>query len=203
MIALLVMAVLIQRFKLDQLLVLASMLLGTLMYFRVQTFVSMMWRMRWLFLSMTMIYAYTTPGEYLPHWPMDMAPTYEGLTGAAYQIARMLMVLAGIAVLMATSTREALMAGIYFLIKPLRHMGLSPERFTARLCLTLQYIDERGKTPSKLEPSSTKWTQILTLKTASAQQQSMNETISLYLPRFSLLDYFSIFIIFLVIVITL
>lgn len=188
------MAALIQRFQLEHLIVLGSVLLGALIYCKAQNFVSMIWRMRWLFLSMTIIYAYATPGEYLPNWPMDIAPTYEGLKGATYQIARMSIVLAGIAVLIATSTRKSLMAGIYFLIQPLRYLQLSPERFTARLYLTLQYIDERAKTHAKPEAGSNKWTQILNLKIAMAQQHVANETISLDLPKFGLLDYLLIFV---------
>lgn len=201
--ALLVMAALIQRLTLTELTVLGSLLFGTLIYFRVQAFVSMFWRMRWLFISMAMIYAYATPGEYLPNWPMDVAPTYEGLRGAAYQIVRISSVLAGIAILMATTTREVLMAGIYVLIRPLRYLGLSPERFTARLYLTLRYLDERANAQSKLEAGTAQWTKMLTLKLDDLKQDSVNETIRLDLPRLALLDYFSIIIIVCLVLITL
>ncbi len=199
--ALVLMAVFIQGLKLNQLLVLGSILLSGLIYVGVRAFVSMIWRMRWLFLSMTFIYAFATPGEYIPHWPMDVAPTYEGLKGAAHQIATMTIVLAGIALLLATSSREALMAGIYFLIQPLRFVGLTPARFTARLYLTLQYIDDHQKAQAKQSTATSKWAQILTLDLDSAQPSTTNEMIGLDLPRLSLLDYALMALLFALVVI--
>ena len=111
--AFILMAILIQHSKLRALVVLAVVLLLALFYFRVSRFMAMIRRMRWLFLSMLIVYAYTTPGEYLNHWPFDMAPSYEGLRDGFYQIARISLVLASISLLMATSTRENLMTGIY------------------------------------------------------------------------------------------
>ena len=199
--ALVLMAACIQALKLNQLLLLGLILLNGLIYFGVGTFASMIWRMRWLFLSMTLIYAFATPGEYIPHWPMDVAPTYEGLKGATYQIARMTLVLAGIALLIATSSREALMAGIYFFIQPLRFVGLSPARFTARLYLTLQYIDDHQKAQAKQVTATSKWAQILTIDVGSAKPSAINEKIRLDLPRMRFLDYVLMAILFALVVI--
>jgi energy-coupling factor transport system permease protein len=143
--------------------------------------------MRWLFLSMLIIYAYTTPGEYLSRWPMDLAPSYEGLRDGCYQIARISLVLAGISILMATSTREKLMVGIYTLIKPLSILSLSPERFTARLYLTLQYIEKVKKQSAKQDKPSS-WSESFKAHLSDIQSQVSSEALHLEAAHFGLLD---------------
>jgi energy-coupling factor transport system permease protein len=81
------------------------------------------------------------PGRYLSSWPVEFSPTYEGIQQGVNQILRISLEIAGIAILMASSTREALMVGMYCLLKPLKLLNLSAERFTARLYLTLHYMD--------------------------------------------------------------
>ena len=186
--AFILIAVLIPRLNLSAMLGLAFVLSLVLMYFRVRRFISMMQRMRWLFLSMLIIYAYTTPGEYLSRWPMDLAPSYEGLRDGCYQIARVSLVLAGISILMVTSSREKLMVGIYTLIKPLSVLRLSPERFTARLYLTLQYI-EKVKKQSARQDKQSSWQESFKAYLSDSQEQVFLEVLHLEAPQFSLIDY--------------
>lgn len=98
-------------------------------------------RMRWLFLSILVVYAFATPGEYIQPFPFDTAPTYEGLESGLLQVAKLLIALAGLSVLFATSSQVQLMSGLYFLLLPLRWLGLNVERFTARLLLTIDYVE--------------------------------------------------------------
>jgi energy-coupling factor transport system permease protein len=156
-----------------------------LLHFRISRFFVMMRRMRWLFLSIFLIYAYTTPGQYLLGFPLEVAPTYEGLHAGLIQIGRIALVIAGVAVLMATSTREVLMVGIYSIIKPLGLIGVSPERFTARLYLTLQYI-ETSEFKSKNEKSA--WHQMLNLNFYSHEQSLTDEKIRLDFPKVGFFD---------------
>jgi energy-coupling factor transport system permease protein len=141
--------------------------------------------MRWLFLSIFLIYAYTTPGQYLIGFPLEVAPTSEGLHAGLLQISRIALVIAGVVVLMATSTREVLMVGIYSIIKPLSLIGISPERFTARLYLTLQYI-ETSEFKSKNEKSA--WQQMLKLNFYSHEKVLTDEMIRLDLQKIGFFD---------------
>jgi energy-coupling factor transporter transmembrane protein EcfT len=100
----------------------------------------LLFRSRWLLLTLFTIYAFTTPGEYLPGWE-SYGLTYEGLRQGALQAMRLTIMLAGLALLLGTTGRDALMAGIYRLISPLRVFKVSPARFTARLWLTLHYVE--------------------------------------------------------------
>jgi energy-coupling factor transport system permease protein len=97
-------------------------------------------RSRWLLLTLLLIYACTTPGEYLHGWE-SLPLTYEGLHHGLLQAARLTVMLAGLALLLGTTPRDNLMAGIYRLIYPLQYLGISPDRFAARLWLTLHYVE--------------------------------------------------------------
>lgn len=121
----------------------AAALLGVaLLYYRVLLFGNIVRRSRWLLVSLFLIYAFTTPGEYLHDLPFEILPTYEGIASGLQQMARLTLMLAGLALLLTTTKREQLMAGAYFLLRPLRWLGLAPERFAARLWLTLHYVEQ-------------------------------------------------------------
>jgi len=180
-------AVLIPHLKFSELLSLAFALSLALMHFRVRSFISTMLRMRWLFLSMLIIYAYTTPGEYLSNWPIDLAPSYEGFGAGFYQIARISLVLAGISLLLTTSTRENLMAGIYTIIKPLSFLNVSPERFAARLYLTLQCI-EKTKKQNEIQDKESGWQEGFRAHLSNAQELVLAEIVYLEMPRFGWID---------------
>ena len=99
-------------------------------------------RTKWLFISILIIYAFTTPGEYIQQFPANFTPTYEGCKLGLLQVAKLLIALAALNLLFATSAVESLMAGLYVLLSPLKLFGLNIERFTARLMLTLDYVEE-------------------------------------------------------------
>ncbi|PKO52387.1 MAG: hypothetical protein CVU26_06740, partial [Betaproteobacteria bacterium HGW-Betaproteobacteria-2] len=61
------------------------------------------------------------------------------------QMLRLAAILAGLALLLATTGREQLIAGLYFLARPFRLLGLNPESFAVRLWLTLYYVEHGMK----------------------------------------------------------
>jgi energy-coupling factor transporter transmembrane protein EcfT len=99
-------------------------------------------RMRWLFLSMLIIYSLDTPGEYVQQFPTSFAPTIEGVELGMLQIAKLLIALATLSILFSSTTNERLMSGLYLLLSPLNLFGFNVKRFTARLLLTLEYVEE-------------------------------------------------------------
>lgn len=101
-----------------------------------------LWRMRWLFVSIFLIYAFATPGELVPLFPIAIAPSFEGLNQVLLQISRLLIALAALNVLLATTSKESLMLGLYILLQPLKYIGMDIERFSARLLLTLAYVEQ-------------------------------------------------------------
>jgi len=112
------------------------------LWFRAGSFVHTVRRMRWLFLSILIIYAFGTPGELVPQFPVNIAPTFEGIRLGMQQIEKLLIALAALGLLLTSSSREHMMLGLYMLLLPLKVVGLNVERFAARLLLTLNYVEE-------------------------------------------------------------
>lgn len=139
---LLVFAIAVHVLGYGQLIAMSSLLVVCLFYCRAKGFLRMLRRLRWLLLSLLLIFAFNTPGEYLQPWPFDLAPTYEGVQAGLLQSFRLCMMLAGLSLLLVTTSREELMAGFFLLLYPLRYIKLSPERFAARLWLTLHYVEQ-------------------------------------------------------------
>jgi energy-coupling factor transport system permease protein len=108
---------------------------------KVKAFLHAVRRMRWFFLSISIIYAFGTPGELIPNFPVNFAPTFEGLQLGLVQIERLLIALAALSLLLTGSPREQMMLGLYMLLSPFSLIGLNVERFAARLMLTLDYVE--------------------------------------------------------------
>ena len=142
-ILLLIIMLLLMNFLSNQLLwVLCSVVCIVAAWLQYEIFLRVVKRMRWLFLSIFFIYAFGTPGEYIELFPVSLTPTYEGCILGLLQIARLLIAIASLSMLFSTSSREHLMAGLYLLLSPLKLLGFNVKRFTVRLLLTLDYVDE-------------------------------------------------------------
>lgn len=120
-----------------------SRFLGGIEFFR------LLKRVRYVLVFLLIVYAFNTPGEYLPGWYFEMAPTYEGVVAGIEQALRLSLVLAGLAILLVTTNRDQLIAGLYYLAFPFRFLGLDPERFAVRLWLTLYYVEHGTETHKK------------------------------------------------------
>jgi energy-coupling factor transporter transmembrane protein EcfT len=125
-----------------------AMLIVLIMLMKHKNYLQIMLRLRWLFLSIFLIYAFGTPGELVAYFPIQLAPSYEGLALGMFQLIRLLIALAALNLLLTDSPRQEMMLGLYLLLLPLKYVGLNVERFAARLMLTLHYVEalaENGK----------------------------------------------------------
>ncbi len=104
-------------------------------------FIQLVRRTRWIMFSLWLIYALTTPGLPLSESLGSLSPTREGLQEGGLQLIRLLVALAGLAILLDRLHRVQLMAGLYSLFRPLSWAGLSRERMAVRLALTLHYAE--------------------------------------------------------------
>lgn len=102
-------------------------------------------RTRWLMAVLLLAYAYTLPGT--PLWPsLEWAsPTLEGLRHGGLRVARLALMLAGLAVLLASTSRPRLIYGLYGLARPLTWFGFDRRAFAVRLGLTLDYVEHAPK----------------------------------------------------------
>ncbi len=98
-------------------------------------------RTRWLLGILFVTYALSMPGAAI--WPAlgAASPTLEGMQSGALRVVRLALMLAGLAVLLATTARPRLIYGLYVLAKPLVWLGFDRRVFAVRLGLTLDYVE--------------------------------------------------------------
>lgn len=144
-------------------------------------FLRVLYRSRWLLLTLVLIYAFTTPGEYVHGWPSEFAPSYEGIVSGMLQTGRLIIMLAALSLLLGSTRREILMSGIYGLLRPLRLLGLAPERFAARLWLTLHYVEQAPE-----RHRGFRWSMFDDHAVSSGSAQS--QRLSLTVPAFTFRD---------------
>ena len=102
-------------------------------------------RTRWLLAVLLLTYAYALPGTAL--WPALgwASPDVEGLQQGTLRAGRLVLMLVGLAVLLATTSRPRLIYGLYALAWPLTWFGFDRRAFAVRLGLTLDYVERTPK----------------------------------------------------------
>ena len=110
-------------------------------------------RSRWLFVVLFLAYAWALPGAGV--WPGlgALSPTVEGLQFGALRVARLALMLLGLAVLLALTSRARMIYGLYFLSWPLARLGFDRRAFAVRMGLTLEYVEQA--------PHGTRWLEAL------------------------------------------
>lgn len=99
----------------------------------------MVWRLRWLLVSILVVYLWFTPGAPLvAGWEAAWLPTREGLLGGAVRVGVLVLIVLAVAVLGERIPRERLLGALYWMSTPLAPLGLARERLLLRLILTLE-----------------------------------------------------------------
>ena len=106
-------------------------------------------RTRWLLAVLLLTYAYTLPGAAL--WPTLgwASPSIDGVQQGTLRAGCLVLMLAGLAMLLAYTTRPRLIYGLYVLAWPLTWLGFDRRAFAVRLGLTLDYVEHA--------PRATRW----------------------------------------------
>ena len=99
----------------------------------------LMWRTRWLLISLLVIFAWGVAGE--PLWDGRFAPSYEGLQESLTHLGRLMLVLMAVALFLEIMPLPDLLAATHGMLKPLRRFGLDPDRGVVRLMLVLRYVE--------------------------------------------------------------
>jgi energy-coupling factor transporter transmembrane protein EcfT len=105
-------------------------------------------RTRWLLAVLLLTYAYTLPG--VPAWPALgwASPSLDGLLLGTLRVARVALLLGGLALLLASTPRQRLIYGLYVLARPFVWLGFDRRALAVRLGLTLDYV-ERAPKPAR------------------------------------------------------
>ncbi|QKT04595.1 hypothetical protein HUS23_12650 [Ectothiorhodospiraceae bacterium 2226] len=104
----------------------------------------MLRRLRWLLLSILVLYGWFTPGT--PLLPLqDVAgwlPTWQGVTEGGRRVAVLVLMVLAISHLLQHTSRAGLIAALRWLGTPLRPLGLDPDRLALRVVLVLETLSE-------------------------------------------------------------
>ncbi len=100
-------------------------------------------RMRWLFLSIILIYVWMTPApllvaaddSVLPYW-------WAGFMEGGYRVAILIVLVLAVHLLVSTTRRDQLVAAIYWLSWPLRGIRGARERLALRIVLVMESLTE-------------------------------------------------------------
>jgi energy-coupling factor transporter transmembrane protein EcfT len=190
-----VMAISINFLHLKVLIGLLAFVLVLLAATKNDRFLHAVMRFKWFLFVMLFIYAFSTPGEHVAHWPLSVAPTYEGLVAGATQMLRILLMLAGLSLILANNTRQQLISGFYYLFSPLQYLGLKVERFAARLWLTLHYVEKKKSAENNQDFIG----QLKNMALLGPSHIAEHVSVTLTVPNFSWLDIAVIALLFLAI----
>ena len=102
----------------------------------------MLRRMRWLFLSMLIIYFWFTPGQWVFAIMADYSPTWQGIQMAGYRIGSLVVIVVAVNIVIKSTPKELITSGLLWLLAPLRYVGLPHERLAVRIVLTFNMISE-------------------------------------------------------------
>ncbi|HEY5604364.1 MAG TPA: energy-coupling factor transporter transmembrane component T [Gammaproteobacteria bacterium] len=97
-------------------------------------------RMRWLFLSILVVYLWFTPGE--PMLPVDSGfiPTLQGLQTGLLRVFSLILIIFAVNYFISTIARNTLVEAIVWLLYPLNWLGVDTRRLALRIALTLELI---------------------------------------------------------------
>jgi hypothetical protein len=107
---------------------------------------AMIRRLRWLLVSLLIVYGWFTPGR-----PVDfgaavaaspLLPTVEGIAEGLLRCAVLVVLVLAVNLLLYTTGRDRLLGAVYDLARPLAPLGLSRERLALRMILAIEAIGE-------------------------------------------------------------
>jgi len=100
---------------------------------------NMLRRLRWLFLSILIVYLFFTPGVLLIP-DVLWGPTREGLLQGLARIAVLVLIVAAVNVLIGSTGQGEFLSAVSWCLRPLSWCGLSHERLALRISLTLEAV---------------------------------------------------------------
>ena len=100
-------------------------------------------RMRWLFLSIAVIYLWLTPG--VPLFPgvpsfAEWSPTVEGLRQGSLRIMSLVLMVTAASLLLSVTSRDEVIGALHWMMAPLGLLRFPHERFAVRAALSLEAV---------------------------------------------------------------
>lgn len=132
---------LLQPFAVTGLSVAAMAMLPAALYSAGQATRKLLFRTRWLLLTIAILFAFATPGERLPGALGEWGITWDGLRQGLEHVLRLVLLLAALALLHKKLGNDGIMAGLHWLLTPLARWRDLRQRIVARLMLVLDHVE--------------------------------------------------------------
>lgn len=119
---------------------LVALLMLSLRFRHWRALLAVLRRLRFFFLSIAIVYGWFTPGE--PVWPAlsGLSPSWQGLEEGLLRVAALVVLVGAVRLMLEAADRPAFIAGLRWWARPLRPLGVDPERLALRLVLTLEAV---------------------------------------------------------------
>lgn len=101
----------------------------------------LLWRSRWLLLSIALMFAFATPGLLMPGLPGQLGMTQDGLKLGAEHLATLLLLMLTLAPIHEVLGTSGFVAGIHWLLLPLAPWRGLREKIVVRLMLVVQFVE--------------------------------------------------------------
>lgn len=98
---------------------------------------TMLYRMRWFFISLLFVYGWLSPDPLTGQVSVWGWPSQAGLYAACRQLSALGLIMLAVNLVLVCSKRQELVQAIHWLARPLTCFGLSRERLAVRLVLVL------------------------------------------------------------------
>jgi energy-coupling factor transport system permease protein len=102
----------------------------------------MLKRMRWLFLSILVVYLWFTPGQRIFQSLGAWSPTWQGLLTGGLRVGSLILIVMAVNALIKSVSQERMTGALMWLLAPLRYVGLPQERLALRVSMTFSLIGE-------------------------------------------------------------
>lgn len=100
----------------------------------------MLLKLRWFFVSITILFFWFTPGEALFGIHSGWMPTKEGVSLGLSRIFSLVLIVLAVNLFLQTTPRKELISALIWLMRPLGALGVPHQRFAVRMTLTLEAV---------------------------------------------------------------
>ena len=105
-----------------------------------QSAVSMISRLKLFFLSIILVYLFLSPATWSEL--SDMHTLLQVSAPGLFRIAVLVVIIFAVNLYLKTTSKEAVLASLIWLFKPLNYLNISIDRFALRAVMTLEYIEQ-------------------------------------------------------------
>jgi len=103
---------------------------------------NMLLRLRWLLLSILLVYLWFTPGVPLLAGQGGWVPSQQGLENGLHRVLCLMLLVFAVSLFLQSTSTANMVAALLWLLYPLQWLGVDHQRLAVRIALTMTAVDE-------------------------------------------------------------